>query len=136
MGNTIREFDLHMEVGEEWYCGDPSVTCEVTYPSLTDQPAIKVDYDTGDDSLGKAVARAITDIQAYMIDPHQWIEDYINHSSEDWRKLKAAEKYVEEYRTKIADANKNIAWYQEYLAKHEANVAALQAKLKSEEKQD
>lgn len=132
MGNNVHEVDLHIEVGTEWYCGDASITCIVTYPAQEDAAPITIDYNTtGTDDLDVAIERAVKDIAAYMRDPDEWIQEYIDHSSEDWRKLHSLEANIAEYQEKIASEERLIATTQRWLAENEAKAAALRAKLTS-----
>lgn len=128
---THHSFDLHIEYSVERYDSEDFVTCEVTYPARGPQPVIQVDY-TKTDSYGwddgKSIERATQDIARYIEDPDAWMQDYIERSSADARKLAQAQHDLALFQRWAADAERDLQKYQQRIREAEQTIAALQAR--------
>jgi hypothetical protein len=128
----LHDFTLKIYCGYRSWPDDIEHYCQVTYPALGSQEPITVNYALSSGTLNTFIQRAAQDVAAYMKDPEEWTENYIAHSSDKWRKLKQAQDQAEEYRKEIAEYQQAVVYGQERLAKQEAMVAELQAKLEKE----
>ncbi len=128
----LHDFTLKIYCGYRSWPDDIEHYCQVTYPAFGSQEPITVDYTHSPGTLDTFIRRAAQDIIAYMKDPEEWVEKYIAHSSDEWRKLKQAQERLEEYRKEIEEYQQAIAHDEGRLKEYETKVAELQAKLGAE----
>ncbi len=128
------EFDLHVDYEFTYYDNDGSANIIVTYPSKL-HGSVSVTYSG--EYEGEASSEACADIVGYMEDPDEWVSGYINdRSSDDKRKLVEAKDALAHYEKDLREYLGHVARWQGYVATKRETIAALQAKIASEESEE
>lgn len=105
------------------------VTCRVTYPGISGQPPVTIDYNpTNDSDLSFDVVRArmMEDIDSFIQAPEGWMRTYVGQSVDIHRALVDAQVHLEEYMQRLEDHRENIAAYEKLVAEYQQTVARLQ----------
>lgn len=90
--------------------GESSASGEIVLPAPQLPDGISISYSG--DYLGSIIPQMLKDIKAYLEDPSDYIQDYIQKGPDNWEKLRQLEQELQE---NLSDAEK----YRRYATQHE-----------------